>query len=198
MKMRFTLPLCLALALGVAAAHAQTAAQPAPAAKPTTMDAAMAGDVTTITVKIESVDPATRTIVVKGPMGRTIALKADDRVKNFAQIKAGDTVVVKYAEAVAVQLKRGVTGRSETVTTQAAKAPEGAKPGAAATRTTTIIANVERVDAAKSQVLLEGPNGRYVELKVKDPQLMKDVKAGDKVEVTFVEAFLVEDVGAAK
>ena len=61
-----------------------------------------------------------------------------------------------------------------------------------------IVANVERVDAAKNVVLLEGPNARYVEVKVKNPALMKDIKAGDKVEVTYVEAFLVEDVGPAK
>jgi len=199
MKKLSTLSLAVALALGTAVAQAQAPATPAaPAAKPATVDAAMTGDVVTLTAKVESVDAATRTVVIKGPMGRTIGIKADERVKNFAQIKAGDTVVLKYAEAVAVALKKGEAGRSETVTTQAASAPAGAMPGAAATRTTTIVASVERVDAAKKQVLLQGPNGRYVEVKVKDPQVMKDVKAGDKVQLTYVEAILIEDVGPAK
>lgn len=180
---------CLAAALAAGVAFAQ----------PKTLDAVAAGDVTTLTAKIEAVDPATRTVVIKGPMGRTIAIKAGDQVKNFAQIKAGDDVVVKYAEAVSVALKSGVAGRSETVTTTGPVTnPPGAKPGVAIGQTTTIVANVESIDAKRSTVLLEGPNGRYVEVKVKDPAVMAKVKPGEKVEVTFVEAALIEVVPAKK
>jgi ASC-1-like (ASCH) protein len=60
------------------------------------------------------------------------------------------------------------------------------------------VASVERVDAARKTVLLEGPHANYVEVKVKDPQVMKDVKAGDKVVVTHTEAVVVEIQAAAR
>jgi hypothetical protein len=49
-----------------------------------------------------------------------------------------------------------------------------------------------------AKVLLQGPQGRYVEVKVKDPAVMKDVKPGDSVQATFTEAVLLEVVGPAK
>jgi hypothetical protein len=181
--------LAAALALGASVALAQ----------PTALDAKAAGEVTTVTAKVESVDAANRVVVIKGPMGRVIPLQVGDNVKNFAQIKPGDDVVVKYAEAVSVALVKGDVGRSKTETTTGpVTAAPGAKPGAAMSKTTTIVANVERVDAKRSVALLEGPGGRYAEVKIKDPQVLKNLKAGEKVEVTYVEAVAVEVVPAKK
>jgi Cu/Ag efflux protein CusF len=168
-------------------------------AQPKTVDAVAAGDVVTVTAKVESVDQANRIVVIKGPMGRVIPLQVGDAVKNFAQIKAGDDVVVKYAEAVSVSLVKGEVGRSKTVTTTGpVTAPAGAKPGVAMGKQTTIVASVESVDTKRNVALLLGPQGRYAEVKIKDPQVMKDIKAGDKVEATFIEAVAVEVVAAKK
>jgi hypothetical protein len=169
-----------------------------PVAAQTVKDAALAGEVVTITAKVEAVDQAKRTVAFKGPLGRTLVVKVGDQVKNLPQVKVGDELVVKYAEAVSLKLEKSAGGRSETVTTTGAAAPAGAKPGGAMVQQTVIVANVERVDAAKSAVLLEGPNANYVEVKVKDPAIMKDVKVNDKVVATFTEAVVVEIVAPAK
>lgn len=168
-------------------------------AQTTTLDSKAAGEVVTVTAKVESVDAANRIVVIKGPMGRVIPLQVGEGVKNFAQIKAGDDVVVKYAEAVSVALVKGDAGRSKTVTTTGpVTAAPGAKPGVAMGKTTTIVANVESVDSKRNVALLQGPGGRYAEVKIKDPQVMKDLKAGEKVEMTFVEAVAIEVVPAKK
>lgn len=181
--------LAAAVTLGAGSALAQT----------TTLDAKAAAEVVTVTARVESVDAANRIVVIKGPMGRVIPLQVGEGVKNFAQIKAGDDVVVKYAEAVSVALVKGDVGRSKTVTTTGpVTAAPGAKPGVAMGKTTTIVANVESVDAKRNVALLQGPQGRYAEVKIRDPQVMKDLKAGEKVEITFVEAIAVEVVPAKK
>ncbi len=153
-------------------AHGQQpkAAGSAPAAAPAQVaDAKGAVEVTTLTAKIESVDLANRMVTVKGPMGRVVALRVDDKVKNLAQVKAGDEIVLKYLEAVSVALVKGGPGRSETQTTTGpVTAPAGAKPGAAIAQTTKIVARVESVDPKTQTVLLQGPNGRYAEVKVRD------------------------------
>jgi Cu/Ag efflux protein CusF len=184
------------IAAAVAALFVATVAQAqtAPAVK-----AAMAGDVVTITAKIEAVDQATRMVTLRTPEGKVVTMKASDKVKNLAQVKAGDELVIKHAEAVALVLRKGSTGRSETVTTLPPQgAPLGAKPGMTTAQQTTIVANVQSVDAAKKSVVLEGPNGRYLPLKVKDAAQLKDVKAGDSVEATYIEALVVEVVGPKK
>ena len=59
-------------------------------AQPVVVDAAAAGEAVKVTAKIVAVNAADRTVTVVGPMGKTVTLVAGDRVKNFAQIKAGD------------------------------------------------------------------------------------------------------------
>jgi Cu/Ag efflux protein CusF len=162
-------------------------------------DAKGAAEAVTITAKVEAVDLPNRVVTVRGPLGRSVALKVDERVKNLPQVKVGDELVFKYLEAVSIALKKGSTGRSETTTsTGPMTAAPGAKPGMAAATQTTIVAKVDKVDAARNVVLLQGPQGRYVEVKVKDPAVMKEVKEGDSVEATFTEAVVLEVVGPAK
>ena len=168
------------------------AAQTGGAAAPTVKDEKMVADMVTVTAKVEAVDQAKRTISLKGPLGRTLTLKVGSEARNFPQVKVGDVFVVKYAEAVSIKLEKGAAGRSETQTVAAARTPAGAMPGGAVVEQIVVVANVERIDAAKSSILLEGPNANYVEVKVKDPAVMKDVKVNDKVVVTYTEAIVVD------
>jgi hypothetical protein len=185
-------------AMAVALAAQQALAQQ-PAATPTkVVDAAGAADVTTITAKVEAVDVAKRLVTIKGPLGRVVTLKVDERVKNLPQVKVGDELVLKYFEAVSIALTTGGAGRSETTTTSApVTAKAGEKPGVAMASQTKIVAKVESVDAKRQVALLQGPNGNYVEVKVKDPNVFKSVKAGDNVDVTYTEAVVVEVVAPA-
>jgi Cu/Ag efflux protein CusF len=92
-------------------------------------------------------------------------------------------------------LRKGSAGRSETVTTLPPQAaPLGAKPAMTTAQQTTIVANVQSVDAAKRLVVLEGPRGGYLQLKVKDAAQLKDIKAGDSVEATYTEAVIMKVV----
>jgi hypothetical protein len=164
------------------------------------MDGAAAAEVTTVKAKVDAVDVAKREVTLTGLLGRTVTLKVGEQVKNLAQVKPGDELVLKYAEALTLELRQGgEAGREKTsTTTPMVTAPPGAKPGAAQARQVTITANVERLDAARQVALLQGPGGRYVEVKVKDPAVFKTIKVGDKVDATYTEAVLIEVVAPAK
>jgi hypothetical protein len=178
----------------LAAVALNAAAQTAPVAA-----AFGAADVTTLTAKIEAIDYASRVVAIKGPLGRTVALKVDDRVKNFGKIKAGDEIVLKYTEALTVTLTRAGAPRSATVTTAApVAAPSGSKPGVAMAQQTKVVARIEQVDARRQVVLLEWPNARYAEVKVKDAGLFGALKVGESVEITFTEAVVVDVVTPKK
>ena len=94
-------------------------ALPAAGQQPPAIDAGSAAGIATLTAKIEAIDYASRVVAVTGPLGRTIALKVDDRVRNLGKVKAGDEIVLKYAEALALALGRGGGGGGQTVTTTA-------------------------------------------------------------------------------
>jgi hypothetical protein len=178
----------------VFSAAVQAAAQSAPVPV-----AAVAPDVTTLTARIEAIDYASRVVAIRGPLGRTLAIKVDDRVKNLGKVKAGDEIVLRYAEALAVALIPAGAGRSETTAAAAAvTAPARAGPGVAAAQQTKIVARIEQVDAARQVVLLEGPNARHAEVKVKDPGVFRELRVGDSVGITYTEAVVIDVVTAKK
>jgi hypothetical protein len=182
------------LAIAGVALATQVSAQPAQI-----VDGAMSADVVTVKAKVNAVDLAKREVTVTGPLGRTVVLKVDERVKNLPQVKAGDELVLKYAEAVSLDVRKGGdAGREKVVTTTApVTAPAGAKPGVAAARQERLTANIEQLDAKRQVALVQGPGGRYVEVKVKDPAVFKSLAVNDKVDVTFTEAVLIEVVPPA-
>src|SRR4051794_22638230 len=64
---------------------------------------------TKITATVVAIEPATRTITLRGPKGNQMSIEAGPQVQNFAQIKAGDQVKVEYVEALTLELKKGST-----------------------------------------------------------------------------------------
>ena len=65
---------------------------------------AATASVVRITASVEGVDAANRTMTLKGPRGRVVTLPVGPEVQNLDQIKAGDIVVVRYLEALALDL----------------------------------------------------------------------------------------------
>ena len=126
----------LALAL-IAAAFAATALAQKPDAKGGVVVASEPGRVAAvraveISARVVGIDKATRTVTLKGPQGNVVDVVAGDEVRNFAQIKLGDFVVVRYAEAITLELKKsGGKAGDVTVSTDAARAAPGQRPAAA-------------------------------------------------------------------
>lgn len=160
----------------------------------------MAGVARTIevTAKITAIDAKTREIRLKGPRGNEVTVEAGPDVKNFAQLKVGDSVDVQYVQALALELKKGggkKVERTEEAATVAAK--PGEAPGAAAGRRITVVGDVIHVDQATHTVTVRGPR-RTVELEVEDPEQLKLIAKGDQIEARYTEAVAVDVKHAAK
>jgi hypothetical protein len=179
------------------AAPAPAASTAAPgAAKPAQVIGTAAGDVVTVKARVDAVDLDKREVTLTGPLGRTETIKVGKRVRNLAQVKPGDELVLKYAEAVSLDLRKGgEAGREKVVTTTPViTSADGRRPGAARARQETLTVNIEKLDAARQVALVQGPGGRYVEVKVKDPAVFKALAVNDKVDITFTQALLLEVV----
>jgi hypothetical protein len=147
---------------------------------------------------VEAIDKANRLVTLKGAEGNSFVVQAGPEVKNFDQIKVGDQVVVRYSEALVLQLKKGGGGVRERVESEGgATAKPGQKPGAVVGRKVTVVADVIGVDAAKQSIRVKGPK-RTVDLKVRDPNQFKLIKVGDQIEATYTEAVAVAVEPAAK
>src|SRR5262245_12236094 len=89
----------------------------------------------TISATVEAIDVAKREISLKGPRGNVVPMSVDPAVKNLDKVKVGDTVTVRYLEALSLTLKKdGKELRGATESSDAARAPAGSPPAAAAAR----------------------------------------------------------------
>lgn len=151
------------------------------------------GDTQALTAKVEAIDYASRIVAVQGTLGRTIALKVDDRVKTLGKIKAGEEVTLAYTPARALALSpRNAAGGAAINALAGAGAARGAlQPAAPQAPPTRIVARVEAIDASRERVLLAGSNARYVELLVPDAALLTGLQVGDEVNAVYADALVV-------
>ena len=150
-----------------------------------------------VTATVVAIDKATRTVTLKGPQ-RTVDIIAGEEVRNFDQIKVGDSVVAKYVEALTLELKKTKAPADAKGEAAAMRAAPGARPAGAVGREITILADVVGVDEKKGVISLKGPRGNVVDLKVQNPDHFKVVKKGDQVEAVYTEALAVAVTPAPK
>jgi ribosomal protein L6P/L9E len=152
-----------------------------------------------ISAQVVGIDKATRTVTLKGPKGNVVDVVAGEVVKNFDQIKVGDFVVARYAQALTLELRKTrVAGGDVAMREEAAKAKPGERPAVAGAREVTLLANVVAVDQKNGTITLKGPRGNEVTLAVQNPDQFKVVKKGDQVEVTYTEALALSVEPAPK
>ena len=151
-----------------------------------------------ITATVKAVDAAQRSVTLEGPGGDIVTLPVGPEVENFDQIRVGDFVVVRFLEALALELKKHGTARRERVergVTETAR--PGERPAGLVTREVHVIADVIALLPQSQTVRLRGPT-RVVELRVHDPEQFRLVEVGDQVEATYTEAVAVSVEPAPK
>jgi Cu/Ag efflux protein CusF len=149
-------------------------------------------NVSYMTATVEKIDHATRMVTLKGPEGNTVTFKVGPEAHNLDKVNAGDTVNVKYYEAVAWQVMKPGEGKpGMSATGVAARAPKGAQPGGAVGSRTTILATIVAIDPDGKHVTLKGPQGNTERVAVRHPENVKKVKVGDEVQITYTEAMAI-------
>lgn len=187
---------------GAAAPRAQAQSSPSVKGAVTTTPGMTATAVTAdLTGTVVAIDPANHTVSLKRANGEVSEFAVGDQVHNFEQIKIGDVVRAHYSRAVALELKEGApadAGPPKVENIASPPPPAGAKPGGAVARKITATADVIAVDPASGLVKLRGPEGKEVDLNVQDPTQLKNVKKGDHVKVTYIEALAISVEEPAK
>ncbi|MFT3849946.1 MAG: hypothetical protein QM739_15115 [Propionivibrio sp.] len=151
---------------------------------------ALAG-LATASARVTGIDKSTRTVTLKRANGRSFDVVCGDEVKNFDQIRLGDEVVIRYVQALTLEVKKNSGLRERVEGTDSAQAAAGEKPAGAVGRTVTILADVIEVSPKKKTITVKGPRGNIVELAVENPEHFKVVKKGDQIQADYVEALAI-------
>ena len=154
-------------------------------------------NVVTVTATVVAVDLNTRTVTIRGPEGRVRDIRVDETVKNLPQVDVGDEVSVTYYESIAARIVKAGSGEGASVQQAVITAKPGEKPAGAVVQQATVTATVEAIDKGNRKVTLRGPEGKSVEVKVKNPDHLTRVQVGDEVAITYTEALAisVEETG---
>ena len=140
---------------------------------------------------VQSVNARTRQVAIRTPSEGVVTLVAGPEVQNFARIRRGDRVRIRFEEAVAVQLTpRGTTLPAE-VDVGAARAQAGQRPGAAVVTTTRATVTINAVDTANNTVTFTGPRGVRRTVAVRSPEMqafIRTIRPGQQVNVAIAEA----------
>src|SRR5215210_2823110 len=139
---------------------------------------------------VETVDQQARTVLLRGPTGALLTVHAGPEVRNLPQVKPGDQVVVRYAEAVAARIVRPGDPAPES-TTSVARAAPGERPAGVVVENVRERVRIEGVNPANGTVAFIGPDRVPRTVAVRQPAMqdfLRTLKAGDEVELTFTEA----------
>ena len=184
MKSRIVTTLAATLALPVAALVGQAAAEAShhePLTKAQSVEARAI---------VAAIDPSTRMVTLMTKDGEKFDVQAGPEVKNFDQIKVGDTVKATYIESVAFQ----VVPKGETPggTAQIADRIPG---GVAVGQQVTTSFKVASVDPKTNILWVTLPNGNTKKIQVQDPKAqerLKTLSPGNVVAVTYTEAMALQ------
>ena len=187
---------CTLILAAASLAPSALLAQPLDAARGATIVATAPGKgvaerLAQITASVEALDAAERSVTLKGPAGDSVTLAVGPEVQNFDQIRVGDLVVVRYLEALALELKKsGTAKRERTERDVTQRARPGERPAAIDAHEVHVVADVIAILPQTQTVRLRGPT-RVVDLQVHDPEQFKLVAVGDQVEATYTEAVAI-------
>ncbi len=199
----WTVVLGVALAAtGCAEVSTQAPATPPTAATtaPPSLPSGIAGEnLVTATARVTALDHQTRRVTIQRADGSEVTIYADDSVRNLAQVGVGDEVIATYYESLAYEVKKpGTTAPGASVQEGTTRARVGEKPAGGGTRVTTIVATIAGIDKAAGTVTLQGPTGKLVTIKARDPRNLDRVAVNDLVEITYTEAVAITVEKAGK
>jgi hypothetical protein len=143
---------------------------------------------------VEFVDLATRMVGIVGPDGSGLVLQAGEQVRNLDQVGTGDRVTVEYYEGLAAAINPSASRNEVKVTEALVRSAAGERPAGAAGDAITATVLIEYVDTLRHVVRFKGPLGKTRVVRVMKPEfrtLLKNLKPGDQVELTYFEALAV-------
>jgi len=140
---------------------------------------------------VMAVDLSKRLLTLKDSAEKVFDVKLGEEVTGLAQIKVGDEVSARYYEWVMVEISKAMGGRRSPLTAAASNAEPGGEPAGVEREQITVIAEVEEIDHPWTHVTIRQQDGRSIKVFVRRPSSLREVKAGDQVLITYVEALAV-------
>jgi hypothetical protein len=144
-----------------------------------------------IRASVESIDLEKREATLKGPLGNLVTLTATEEVERFDEIKVGDSVQAEYLTFMRAEFREPTPEEKAVplvVLAEAGKAPEDVDPAGLVGAVVKAVVEVVAIDTTGKKVAIKGPRGRFMVLPAEDEAVLKNLKVGELVIMTYAEA----------
>lgn len=190
----------LATLAGLALASACKSSEPqaSEASKSSAPDSAEISNEFTAMAEVVGVERETRVLTVRREDGTQLQIEVGPAVRNFEQIAAGDALVLRYRETLAVEVvPPGTAAEPPQVGVTAARAEPGERPAAGLGTSIRLRVKVESIDMENHVVVfsLASGSGELLARRVGTPEgreFVSGLEVGDDVRVEYIELVAVE------
>jgi len=147
---------------------------------------------------IQAIDSTTRSVTLRTKDGEEDTFQVSPDIKRFNELKVGDQVNFTYVESLVVQVRKpGAAAPAGTTGDAAITAGGGKKPGGTLAGQIQTTVTVKAIHPEVPSVTVVTADGRTVTRKIEDKKNIEGLKVGDKVDITYTAALLM-NVEAAK
>ena len=149
-------------------------------------------DTVTVKATIDAIDHDTRTITLKDKDGKITQIVAGPEVRRFDELKVGDVVTFVINESVVYTIRKpGESVPPDKKDDPAIVRDAAAKPGGTKTTQETKTVTVLAIDPKTSAVTIQTEDGKTSTHKVNDKNIVKNIKVGDRVVITYTKAVAI-------
>lgn len=143
---------------------------------------------------VTAIDPETREITLMGTDGGLVTLTAGEEVERFDEIGVDDVIKFEYYTYIKAEFRDPTEEEKAEplqIVAEGGKAPEGVDPGAVVGAVVKAVVTIEALNRPFMVATVSGPNGNYVSIPMEDEELMKELRIGEVLILTYAEAVAV-------
>ncbi|MBS7813391.1 hypothetical protein [Roseococcus pinisoli] len=155
-------------------------------------------EVITLNGVIETVDPNTREVLIRGQSGAQsgvlVTVVAGHAVQRLDQLRPGDRVTVRYYQALAAQVVRRRDGSAEPPFAGMNIAREANRPGGEVTRVHAARVTIRAINRETNAVTFTGPGNLTRTVTPRNPEVLEFVRSlreGEEVDMVYEEALAI-------
>jgi hypothetical protein len=145
----------------------------------------------TVKATIQAIDSVRRVVTLKDLKGKVFDLKVGEEVESLPQMNIGDEVVTKFYEWAVVEIEQAGKPKGTGLKEAAATAKPKEEPAGVVREPLTVTATIEEIDHPRTHVTIKEPDGRSTKVFVRNSSYLKNVRLGDVVVITYIEALAI-------
>jgi hypothetical protein len=148
------------------------------------------GESRTVTATVDAIEHASRRLTLRKPDDTLSTFVVPAEFVRFDALKVGDKVSATYYDNIVIRKK---AADEKDVNTEAGSlvTTPGSKPGFTIGAQRVITATITAIDPKVPSISLSGPNNWKYSSRVEDRDALKQVKVGDRLDITWTEAVML-------